>query len=79
MKAFAQEIHSKVGDVDSSIEVESLEKFKFIKPENGEIVFHQTANYLEFSMESADSIVSRCKQIAINRDSGITSTEGMEG
>ena len=79
VKAFAQEIHSKVGDVDSSIEVESLEKFKFIKPENGEIVFHQTANYLEFSMESADTIVSRCKQIALNRDSGITSTEGIEG
>ena len=78
IKALAEEIHSKVGDVDSA-EIESLEKFKFITSENGEIIFHQTANYLEYSMESADSIISRCKQIAINRDSGITSTEGIEG
>ena len=45
----------------------------------GEIIFHRTANYLEYSMESADCIISRCKQIAMNRDSGIASTEGIEG
>ena len=78
VKPLAQEIHSKVGDVDE-VEVENLEKFKFITPENGEIIFHRTANYLEYSMESADCIISRCKQIAMNRDSGIASTEGIEG
>ena len=74
IKELAQEIHSKVGDVDSK-EVESLEKFCFVTKETGEIIFHKTANYLEYSLELADCIISRCKQIAINRDCGITSTE----
>ena len=75
IKSLAQEIHSKVGDVEA-LDVECPQKFNFVTSETGEIIFHQTANYLEFSLESAECIITRCKQIAINRDCGITSTEG---
>ena len=78
IKELAQEIHSKVGDIDT-LQVESLEKFSFVTAQTSEIIFHQTANYLEYSLELADSIIGRCKQIAINRDSGLTSTEGTVG
>ena len=78
IKELAQEIHSKIGDVEN-LDIENPEKFTFITSETGETVFHQTANYLEYLLESADCIISRCKQIALNKDSGIHTTDKTSG